>query len=232
MSMEGEGYPRSLEPGSSLRLAEASISFSASGLLEACDPYGCVRARVRDTVLVEPVPGVLRPRPLTGCIYVEFEESYIHPGGEADAWMLAPYELAVVYRDTVIARLTPLPAKFTLIGDIVDGTLCRHSRSKLAWSPEDASSLLAPGLGLVRVRFRGEPANVPGVGFYAATLPLYTDGGSKIYYPLVEAVLERNVATIKSTSEPPLKGLRVAQRGKRPLIFLPTLTQPLPSQPL
>ena len=222
-------YPRRLGPGGEERVGEAVVRLGEDGRLEACDPYGCVRARLPrgHWALLEPVPAVSRPAPLTGCIYVELEEPLVHPGGASTVWTLAPYEILVTASGAQVARLTPTRAKYTLVGDVVDGLLCRYSRGPLAFSPEEALEAREPGYAVLAVRITGSPAVVPGIAFPAAQLPIYTDEEARLYYPLVEARVEEPGLTVKPTGHPPLAGLEVAQRGRRGLILQPSLQQPL-----
>ena len=222
-------FPRKLGPGEREVIGDAVVEYGEDGLLRACDPHGCSVVRVPRRVLVdvEPVPGIARPRPLTSCIYVEFTDPFMHTGGRGELWFLAPYEVAVDIDDKIIARVTPVKAKFTLVGDIVEGTVCRYYRGPVFAGREEALEARRPGLALVKAVLEGGPAKLPGVGFHAATLPLYTDDEARIYYPVVEVEVEKGFLEVKSSSAPPVKGLRVAQVGRRPLIFLPSLVQPL-----
>ncbi len=230
----GRLYPKPLPPGEAEEIGEARVSLSRDGLLEACDRYGCSRARLPPGrgVHLEPVPALGRPEPLTSCIYVEFDAEVLHPGGSMTVWSLAPYEVAVTYENVVLARLTPLPSKLTLVGDLVEGRICRHHRSGVYESREEALASRAPGEAVLAVSLSGPPARVPGVAFYAAMLPIYTDEGGALYYPLVEMRIEEAQAMVRTTSQPPAAGLEVAQRGRRPLLLQPALPQPLPPRRL
>ncbi len=174
---------------------------------------------------LEPVPPINRPQRITGCIYVELEEPVIHPGGRTGLWILAPYEVAVTHDRIVVAYVTPLSVKYTLIGDIVGGSICRHHRSPSA--EEFIKLSRRPGEAYVRVEINGPSARIPGIGFYAATLPIYSDEESRLYYPLLEAETSDVSLNVKVTHKPPLEGLELAQRGRRVSIFLPSFLVPL-----
>ena len=221
-------FPKQLEPGKTEEIGEARITLTEGGLLEACDPHGCTRARIprRSPVHLEPVASLQRPTRLAPCIYVELDPPLHHPGGEATYWLQAPYEVAVTHAKKPIAYVTPLPAKYTLVGDIVGGRICRHYRSPVAESPEELRH--RPGLAYIAARIRGEPALIPGIGFYAVRVTIYTDEQERLYYPLIDVASTPTVAEAKTTGQPPLAGLHVAQRGAKRLIFAPVFTIPLP----
>ncbi len=220
-------YPFRLRPGGEERVGEARVVYREDGVVEACDGYGCSRVRVARgvDVLLEPVAPFNRPQRLTGCIYVEFVEPFVYPGGgRIRLWFLAPYEVAVVAAGVPVAYVTPLRVKYTLVGDIVGGHVCRYYRSPSA--PELGGLERGPGLAYVAVDVAGEATVVPGIGFYAAGLPLYTDSETRLYYPRLEASAGRVVVEVKATQEPPVPGLELAQRGRRISLLAPVFSVP------
>lgn len=221
-------FPKRLDPGEAEEIAEARITLTKDGVLEACDPHGCTRAKIPrgSPVYLEPVAPLQRPTRLAACIYVELDPPLSHPGGEATYWLQAPYEVAVTHAGKPVAYVTPLPAKYTLVGDIVGGRICRHHRSQAAEAPRDLEH--RPGLAYLAARIRGDPALIPGIGFYAVRTTIYTDSEEHLYYPVIEVTVSPAVAEAKTTNQPPLRGLHVAQRGARRLIFTPVFTTPLP----
>jgi hypothetical protein len=176
--------------------------------------------------MLDPVPPLNRPSRISNCLYIEFEEQLIVPGGRSSFWATAPYDLMVHVNGIVLGYLSPLRVKYTPIGDMVDGVVCRYHRSMVAGSHSELAA--GGGLGLLMIRFRGSPGKVPGVGFYAAGVPLFTDG-SLVYYPEVEAEVDQLRLSARATQRPPLEGLREARRarlragGLLPQVFVITL---------
>ncbi len=221
--------PSPLRPGMEVEYGYARIILDERGRLEACDPYGCVSIRIPlgDEVYIEPVPAIARPQQLTGCLYVEFTEPIAFSGGKSSLWFLAPFELAITHKDRIVTRVSPTKVKFTVVGDIVDGVVCRYYKSVAGFSRGDITDHVKPGLGFVKVDVEGEAATIPGIGFYVAGLPLYVDNEDFIYYPRVEAGVSEGVVQNKTTTDPPLRGLKVALKGRRYMLLLPSLTQPI-----
>jgi len=222
-------YPRRLSRGAVEEIGEARVRFGEDGLIEACDPHGCSRVRVPSgivEVLLEPVAPFNRPRRLTGCIYVEFAEPLVYPGqGVRRFWFLAPYEVAVVAGGTVVAYVSPTRVKFTLVGDIVGGSVCRYYRSTVA---EELDGLVrGVGLAYVAADVEGEAVLMPGIGFYAVGLPLFTDEESRLYYPRLEVAARPPLLEVKASQEPPLAGLSLAQRGRKLALLMPTFYVPV-----
>ncbi|WP_055407666.1 DUF432 domain-containing protein [Pyrodictium delaneyi] len=217
-----------LEPGGELTFGRIRARLGSDGSLEACDDYGCIKARVPhgSSVFMDPVPPLNRPSRISNCLYIEFEEQLIVPGGRSSFWTTAPYEFMVHVNGIVLGYLSPLRVKYTLIGDIVDGVVCRYHRAIVTSSHRELTA--GGGLGLVSVRFRGSPGKVPGIGFYAAGAPLFTNG-SFVYYPEIEAEVDQLRLSVRATQRPPLSGLREARRarlragGLLPQVFVVTL---------
>ena len=223
--------PSLLKPGTKIEYGVARIVLNERGKLKACDPYGCINIRIPlgDEIYIEPVPAITRPQQLASCLYVEFAEPIAFSGGKIDLWFLAPFELAIIHRDRIVTRISPTKVKFTVVGDIIDGVICRYNKSVAGFSQDEVTNYVEPGLGFVRAEVEGKAATLPGIGFYVAGLPLYKDEKGNIYYPIVEAEVSENTIQNKTTTNPPIKGLVTISRWKR-LILLPTsLTQPIPS---
>jgi len=217
-----------LEPGGELAFGRIRARLSDDGSLEACDDYNCIRARVPrgSSVMLDPVPPLNAPSRISNCLYIEFEEQLIVPGGRSSFWATAPYEFIAHVDGIILGYLSPLRVKYTLVGDIVDGVVCRYHRSMVA----DSHTKLAAGggVGLLPIMFRGSPGRVPGIGFYASGVPLFTDG-SFVYYPEIEAEVDQLRLAVRATQRPPLEGLREARRarlragGLLPQVFVVTL---------
>ena len=195
-----------LKPGSTIEYGLVRASYAENGELEVCDPYGCTRARVPGSARVglQPVAPVYRPSRISNCIYLEFPELLVVHSG-IHIWAVAPFDLAVVARGVVIGYAAPLRVKYTLIGDIVDGSICRYYRTRIAEEP--AALKPGPGEAVMEIVFRGEEASLSGVGFHIAGLQFYSDG-SIIYYPRLEVVVSRQRAESKLSGRPNVEDLR------------------------
>ena len=199
--------PWRLEPGSWIEVGEARIERSSNGDVKACDSYGCTEARVPpgSPVYAAPIPSIHRVLAATPYIYVEFEKSvYINEG--EDYWALAPYEVEVYTSNIAIARLSPVKVKFTLVGDVVDGILARYYRSEVGYRQDELPD--PTGTAVVRFIVYGGDIVLPGVGFNASQSKVYVDDDGLIYYPNLRVEVSEGVVTVKTTGEPPRRGLR------------------------
>ncbi len=216
--------PWSLGPGQWIQIGEARIERAGNGDIRACDPYGCAEARVppEKPVMAAPIPAIHRLLPATPYIYVEFEKRVLVEDGE-DYWTLAPYEIEVYAGNLVLVRLSPVRVKYTLVGDVVDGTLARYYRSVVAYDQEELPDPV--GTAVVRMVVRGGNVLLPGVGFNASISTFYVDDDGIVYYPQLQVEAEGSIVTARNTNDPPKRGLREIVRvgaGKR---MLPTLLQ-------
>ncbi|WP_194840487.1 DUF432 domain-containing protein [Hyperthermus butylicus] len=195
-----------LKPGSTLEYGLVRANYTENGELEVCDPYGCTRARILGSTRVglQPVAPVHRPSRISNCIYLEFPEPLVVHSG-THIWAVVPFDLAVMTRSVVIGYVAPLRVKYTLIGDIVDGNICRYYRTRIAKEP--AVLKLEPGEAVMEIMFRGEEASLSGVGFHIAGLQFYSDG-SIIYYPRLEVVVSGQRAESKLSGRPNVEDLR------------------------
>ena len=214
--------PWVIGPGDEMRIGEAVVRREPDGDLEACDRYGCARARVPAglEVRAHPIPAVYRLLEATPYVYVEFEDRvYVEDGGVY--WTLAPYDIEVYVGEMVLVRISPVRVKFTLVGDVVDGTLARHYRAPAAF---EKGGLPDPtGTAVVAFRVRGDPVLLPGVGFNAAEATFYVDPSGFIYYPMLDLESGGGIVTVKTTGNPPAPGLRAIVRARRRLLPLQQL---------
>ena len=199
--------PWEIKPGEELVIGEARIRREEDGDVEACDAYGCATARVNPTrkVLAAPIPGIYRLLTATPYLYVEFEKRiHVEPG--STYWTLAPYDIEVYVGHLSLVRLSPVKVKFTLIGDVVDGTLARYYKSVAMFSRDDLPDPV--GTAIVAFHVKGENVLLPGIGFNAGISKFFVDSNGMVYYPLLNLESSGIVTTIKNTLKPPLPGLR------------------------
>lgn len=215
--------PIMLKPGMRVEYGLASVSLDENGRLEACDPYNCTSIRIPlvTEVYLKPVPALARPGVLVDCLYIEFTEPIAYSGERLELWFLAPFEIAVEYKKRIIVRATPTKVKYTVVGDVSDGSLCRYHKSIVAFTLSQVIDHAQPGLGLVRADITGTPTTIPGLGFYAVDTPLYSDARGIIYYPRIDSKSIGTVLENMLTVDPPLHGLETVLEGARLLTYIP-----------
>lgn len=196
------GAPWLVDPGEEVRVGEASVRRTMEGDVEACDRYGCRSVKVppRSNVYLLPIPALYRMLGNVSYIYVEFPKPIlVEDGGEY--WTMAPIELEVFEEDISLARLSPTMVKYTLIGDVLEGTIARYHKAGVAFGEE---ALQPPtGTAILKFKVSGDRALLPGIGFNADGSELYTGEGDRLYYPVVEVVVEGKLLTARRTSRPP-----------------------------
>lgn len=212
--------PWVISPGVEFSIGEATIKRELDGDVEACDRYGCARARVTPELEVRgvPIPAVYRLFDGTPYIYVEFEDRLYVEGDGRVYWTLAPYDVEVYVGDVVLVRLSPVKVKFTLIGDVVEGVLARHYKAPVVFRREDLPD--PTGTAVVAFRVRGSPVLLPGIGFNASDASLFVDEAGFLYYPLVEVDSDDGVVTAKLTDKPPVGGVKPLVKAKRRLLTM------------
>ncbi len=174
--------PALLKPGSRLSIGEASIAYGDS-VVEARDRYGVEKVAVLEEqpVIVKPVQPLYRPRRLSTCLVVEFEEPVF--AKRVEFWVKAPYELQVIAFKEVLARVTPIKTMYTLYGDLVGGMICRYYRSRVYTEPPKPGE----GEALLPVRARlADPKKLTHVVIAAEALEVYVSRDGRIVYSTVE----------------------------------------------
>lgn len=217
--------PWSIGAGQWVQIGEARIERSENGDLRACDRYGCAEARVPRQRIVQaaPIPAIHRVLPATPYIYVEFEKRIYIEDGE-DYWALAPYEIEVYVGNLALVRLSPVKVKYTLIGDVVDGTLARYYKSFVAYDQEELPD--PTGTAVVRFVVTGSSVLLPGIGFNASVSKFYVDEQGLVYYPNLIVETDGSVVTVKNTGEPPKPGLReIVRVGAARKVSVPAILQ-------
>jgi hypothetical protein len=193
-----------LEPGARLRYGELHLDYDAEGLLRACDPYGCVQVLVPYRAPVDLVPTypVHRPQRVADCVYVELEEELVVTGSRFDGWAVAPFDVEVRVGDTVVAQLSPTRVKYTLVGGLDDGYVCRYYRSPLVKPGGWEGLVLQPGEALVEFSARGSGV-LRGLGMLLPMVRLYV-GSSTVAYARLEVEVGSRTVTVRATGRPSL----------------------------
>ncbi len=216
--------PFRLEPGMEARVGEATIIYSSDGVVRACDLYGCFEAFTggEASVEVRPLPGIHRLKKFSPFIYIELAKSlYARPGSHY--WVWVPVDLEVSIGSSVLGVISPVQVKYTLVGDVLGGTVCRHYRSEAYTGPRKPPA----GLALLGVRVKSKSdAILPGIGFNALKSPLYRDSEGNLYYSLVEAEIEDERLTVKVQEKPPLQGLVQVYRPRQGALAMVQQLQP------
>ncbi len=196
-----------LEPGSSVRVGEALVEYRRDGVLIASDSYGGYRIYAGGLpVKVYPSQPLYRLRRLTDCLAIILDEDLVVPSsGRVSYWFKAPLELTVAIGGVVSARLSPRRVKHVLVGEIVDGVVCRSYHSSVYTEPPEPSE----GEALVKVVFK------PSVGFklsmivfYVDVCDIYVSSDGTPFLELVEAMYTGGQVAFKLTDQPPVDGVK------------------------
>ncbi len=155
--------------------------------------------------------------------YVEFEEP-IHASPGDLIWFYAPLELEVLLSGIPALRLSTTRVKYTLVGDVVDGIICRYHKSPAY--PGDPPPPVE-GLALAAAEVDGDPGILPGAGVGLASSTLYRGEDGSIYYSLQRLEIEGSTAALRSTRRPPRRGLVEVRRPPRRRPALHQAIQPL-----
>jgi len=196
--------PASLKKGDSLVYGLFKAAFNDNGILELCDPYGCAKYKLSvDTVSLYPTYPVNRPLPLANCVYIELEEQLV-VDGERDFWVKAPFDIVVFSGGVELGVFTPTKVKYTLVGDVSEGDICRYYRS-LAFDELEACTL-NPGEALVYVKVKGTGI-IKATGFYARSVNIYVDEHGRVYYDRLHAKIAQSIVEFEPAGAPLIPGL-------------------------
>ena len=193
-----------LAPGDRVEYGLATLDYRVDGVLEACDPYGCSRYRLHGGIVVEAYPAypVHRPSRVADCVYVELEEELVvTPGSRLTLYTVAPFDVELRASTVVLSRLAPVKVKYTVVGDVVDGYLCRYYRGRAALSPSELSP--GPGEALVAAVVRGSGV-LRGIGFSLDMVRLFV--GETVSYTRLEVEVGQHTVTVRATGKPSAPG--------------------------
>ena len=197
-----------LEPGSSVELCEASISYDGR-TVRGCDRYGCSEVKVRPPIVVMPAPPILRPFALTDVVFVEFEEKiFVEPN--TTLWVSIPLDLEVVKTGRPVLRLSTTKAKYRLVGSLVEGVIARNHKSPIWYDHPDN---LEPCMGLASIHITRGRDVLDGVPINVGQSALYrTSGWERIYYARVIINVTQSLIDSRIENKPPLPGLVTARK--------------------
>ncbi len=223
-----ENPPFRLKNGMEARVGEAVVTYRDE-VVRACDNYGCAEAYAGDDAVVEvkPVPAVHRLKKFSPFIYIEFEKRLYIRSGEA-RWVLVPIDLEVYIGTSLLTVLSPARVKYTLLGDVLGGTVCRYARSQVYRIPPQG---LRVGYAILGFRLKSkEDALLPGIGFNALKSSIYRDQRGQLYYSLVAVEVEGDRLTARVQDKPPAPGLQQVYRPKHVALSVMQQLQPFTMQ--
>lgn len=196
--------PAILRKGNSLVYGLFKAVFNDNGILELCDPYGCAKYKLSvDTVSLHPTYPVNRPSQLANCVYIELEEQLV-VDGERDFWVKAPFDIVVLSGGVELGVFTPTKVKYTLVGDVSKGDICRYYRSSAFEEFEACTPDFGEALVYVKVKGAGI---VKATGFYARSVSIYVDEHGRVYYDKLYAKLAHSIVEFEPAGAPPIPGL-------------------------
>ena len=197
-----------LEPGSSVKLCEASISYDGT-TLRGCDRYGCSEVQVRPPIVVMPAPPILRPFTLTDVVYVEFEDKiFVEP--KSTLWVGIPLDIEVVKAGRPVLRLSTTKVKYRLVGSLVEGVIARNHRSPIWYEPPAS---LDRCIGLANISIVRDRDVLEGIPINVGQSTLYrTSNWEQIYYARVIVSVSRSLIDSRIENKPPLPGLVIARK--------------------
>jgi len=194
-----------ITPGTSLSLCGARIIYTEDGVLRACDDYRCEEVYVKGVVGYRPAPPIHSPFRISDAVYIEFDKKILVNRGDV-IWAHAPLEIILHHKNSILARLAPGKVKYTLVGNIIEGVIARYAKSKVArgFAQENEDPCMAHIAFYIA---QGEDT-IRGVPFNAAYSHLYTDNRGTIFYSLVEVHIKDTIIESRTTSKPPMEGLK------------------------
>jgi hypothetical protein len=182
-----------LQRGDRFNCGEVRVEYDVDGRVNACDPYGCITFRVHDgsSITLNPVPPLYRPRVLASCLYLDLPEPIIVKD-RLEVKLVAPFELEVRVGGIVVGYISPKRMKYILVGDVLDGIVCKYYASRLISSIDEVKE----GEAIVRVKFKGSESLVPAIAFYITGVDLEAKNGL-VHYPPLEVNISKRALSVR-----------------------------------
>jgi len=153
----------------------------------------------RKRIIINPVEPLNTPKEITPNLLIEFEKTLLLAGGEKKQIFLTfPVEIGVFISDTgnknpqLIDVLTLVRQKFTLYGEVSNGVVCKHWKSRL-YSVSPILDPLQEGIMELTLRNASSDwASISKAVFSAYGMKLYYDGD--VFMKARMDILNRNTA--------------------------------------
>ena len=187
----------------------ASISFdSVNKTLRACDRYGCSEIIVAPPLRVIPAPPILRPFSITSVVFISFTRR-VFVQKHQTIWAKIPLDIEVAKGRQTLAVLATSKVKYRLVGSLVEGVIARNVVSDISFT---SPPIPGPCEALVALKIVRASDVIDGVPFNVGSTVLYSDSGGRLYASLVEVSLDQVVIDARTTTHPPLPGLKQARK--------------------
>ncbi|HWR24731.1 MAG TPA: DUF432 domain-containing protein, partial [Methanosarcina sp.] len=134
-------------------------------------------------IIINPVEPVNTPKEITPNLLIEFEKTILLGGGEKKQIFLTfPVEIGIFISDKgnkslqLLDVLTLVRQKFTLYGEVSNGVVCKHWKSRIYSAPPSLNSFQE---GIMELNLRNDSsdwASISKAVFSAYGMKLYYDG--------------------------------------------------------
>lgn len=153
----------------------------------------------RKRIIINPVEPLNTPKEITPNLLIEFEKTLILAGGEKkQVFLTFPVEIGIFISEAgnknpqLIDVLTLVRQKFTLYGEVSNGVVCKHWRSKLYPVSPVLDPLQEGVLELTLRNTSSDWASISKAVFSAYGMKLYYDGD--VFMKARMDILSRNTA--------------------------------------
>jgi hypothetical protein len=153
----------------------------------------------RKRIIINPVEPLNTPKEITPNLLIEFEKTLLLASGEKKQIFLTfPVEIGVFISDAgnknpqLIDVLTLVRQKFTLYGEVSNGVVCKHWKSRLYSVPPTLDPLQEGIMELTLRNASSDWASISKAVFSAYGMKLYYDGD--VFMKARMDILNRNTA--------------------------------------
>ncbi|MDI9394112.1 MAG: DUF432 domain-containing protein [Euryarchaeota archaeon] len=150
-------------------------------------------------IIINPVEPLNTPKEITPNLLIEFEKTLLLAGGEKEQIFLTfPIEIGIFISDVgdknpqLIDVLSLARQKFTLYGEVSNGVVCKHWKSKIYSASPSLNPLQEGILELTLRNTSSDWASISKAVFSAYGMKLYYDGD--VYMKARVDILSRNTA--------------------------------------
>ena len=168
--------------------------------LKLSDRYSNLEYIVDPNSKVEllPLPPFYVPQKVANHLMLEFEKPLVI-NGRWEVWAEGPYEIDVRIDGRRAAILSPIKVKHALYGDMTEGVVCRHFKTRIYNDVPKRKELAA-----VKIVFNAQPSGrVDKLVMHGAALTIF-EKDDRYYYEIIDVQIKESSIIVNLTDKSPV----------------------------